>query len=63
MQEIELKKCPYCGGEAHVYSTESCTQNKMYYGVDCDSDECIVHTMVADYETAEEAIEAWNRRV
>ena len=62
MKEVELLKCPFCGGEAHVYSCKSEILNKTFYAIDCDSNECIVHTMVADYSSAKEAIEAWNRR-
>ena len=67
MQNNESKKkmllsCPFCGGEAHIYNCKSSISNRTYYGIDCDSNECIVHTMAADYSTEEEAIEAWNRR-
>lgn len=54
----EIKSCPFCGGEAKSYST-----NRGFWGVDCESNECFTHTMVADYITEEEAIEAWNTRV
>ncbi len=51
MQENELKPCPFCGGEA-----EWATKGKHW--IMCSS--CGVETQYC--ETAEEAIEAWNRR-
>ncbi len=69
MQNKESKKklpkllsCPFCGGEAHVYRSESKILGETFYAIDCDSNECIVHTMVADYSTEKEAIEHWNTR-
>lgn len=48
----ELKKCPFCGGEAELYMKEDvcflcCSE------CDCQARQC---------ETEEEAIEAWNTR-
>ena len=43
----KLKKCPFCGGEAEIF------------WVICK--ECTAETK--DFDTKEEAIEAWNRRV
>ena len=57
MSNTELKPCPFCGGKAKAYVTI-----RGFYGVDCDSNECITHTMVANYDTKEIAIEEWNRR-
>lgn len=63
----KLKSCPFCGGEAEVFD----------YNIKCDfyedkEDEFIAPYTVhckrnccflgKDYETKEEAIEAWNRR-
>ena len=53
----ELKKCPFCGGKADTYSSI-----RGFWSVDCESNECITHTMVTNYDTREEAIEAWNNR-
>ena len=53
----ELRKCPFCGGEATIY--EDRHENIIYgYNVACDN--CCA-TIFAD--TEEEAIEAWNKRV
>lgn len=52
---IELKPCPFCGGEASLITISS---DNRYFAVcdDCDNrtNECF---------EVEEAIEAWNRRV
>ena len=58
----ELKKCPFCGSKAYAYKSKNFLGQE-YWGIECESNECIVHTMVADYSTKEEAIEAWNKRV
>ena len=50
----ELRKCPFCGGEAETYSYYF---NEWYIGcVECSCD-------LGVFDTKEEAIEAWNRRV
>lgn len=56
----ELKKCPFCGGEAEVSfykSTES-------WYVECalSKGSCATIPCTYPYSTKEEAIEAWNRR-
>ncbi len=58
----ELKKCPFCGGEAYLYKSENLLGD-LFFGVDCGSNECIVHTMTAEYPTEEKAIKAWDNRV
>ena len=62
-----LKKCPFCGGEA-ILHTHKFNMNKTFtlktFTVDCSNKNCIASCMVgADFDTTEEAIEAWNRRV
>lgn len=54
--ELKLKPCPFCGGEAfaHMLGNEIA---KGYY-IACD--ECGAKTIVFGYEA--DAIEAWNRR-
>lgn len=56
----ELKKCPFCGGEAEfirsVYSRDwkvSCAMSRT----------CYVIPSTDFFETKEEAVIAWNRRV
>ena len=53
----ELKPCPFCGGEAKVFGNYEDTN----YHVNCTNDECGC-CWVANYETEEEAIEAWKGR-
>ena len=56
----ELKPCPFCGGKAflseYLYSCEPgrCTTQFVEFN-GC-------HTTTYEYNTEEEAIEAWNRR-
>lgn len=49
---MELKPCPFCGGEASptVYKNEAVVEC-----IDCDARTGI-------FDTEEEAVEAWNRR-
>ena len=51
----ELKPCPFCGGEAEIEMDDCWYWN---YHVFCQ--ECKIGTDY--YNTADEAIEAWNRR-
>jgi Lar family restriction alleviation protein len=51
----ELKKCPFCGGEAKIYTMDSCKLEMVVCIV------CKAHSALCYSE--EEAIEAWNRRV
>ena len=48
----KLMKCPVCGGEAEIVGYK-------IFWVTCK--ECTAETK--DFDTKEEAIEAWNRRV
>lgn len=52
-EEPVLKPCPFCGGEAGI------TAVGWRWTIKCDT--CYVETEL--YETPEEAVEAWNRRV
>lgn len=54
---VELKPCPFCGGEARLIEGEEwayiqCTQMKMHRAMFCDGDN----------NCDEEAVEQWNRR-
>lgn len=59
MKKIELKPCPFCGGEADLSDTAVRTkQGKKLWSVECM--ECGV---ILDRESREDALEAWNNRV
>lgn len=60
MSEIKLKPCPFCGGIASLRTVDITG----HYFVDCDVTKgfCEVMPSTWEYETKEEAIEAWNRR-
>lgn len=65
MEEIKLKECPFCGGEAElVYSNDNHKQPyiRCKFGV-MQNPKCSASRMYQwDYETEEEAIKAWNKR-
>ena len=50
----ELRKCPFCGGEADTYPYDF---SGWYIG--CSECSCDLGV----FDTKEEAIEAWNKRV
>ena len=54
-ETVQLKLCPFCGGEAEI----RVGYNHTY--VRCSTPECYVRTR--RYKTVEEAVESWNRRV
>lgn len=54
----KLKPCPFCGGTAMV------SLNSVYGFVPwCENPDCILNDLTHGYNSVEEAIEAWNRRV
>ena len=62
-QKLELKPCPFCGGEAEICVAHwdfenDCPVNGSGYGVECK--DCLTST--DEYETQEKAAQAWNRR-
>ena len=61
----ELKKCPFCGGEAIIHTVEANTHVFAKQMTDYGGGtfiECRKCTCALSGETEEEAIEAWNRR-
>lgn len=58
MAETELLSCPFCGGEAEV--KYGCWDYNCYL-VECKS--CAGTVIDTRWDSPEEAIEAWNRRV
>lgn len=51
----QIKNCPFCGSEGKVYGGK-------YKRVFCKNDKCILGVVALGDETAEKAIETWNRR-
>ena len=61
--EKELKPCPFCGNFATVYQTKYPNGGKPYVICCLHTKDCYLDDAIeADFETEEEAIEAWNRR-
>ena len=58
MNNVVLKPCPFCGGEAkimkHLFNNQSTS-----YGVKCKR--CLAETFQF-FKSREKAVEAWNRR-
>ena len=64
---IELKPCPFCGGEASLYGGTNFETARSAYYVECSDPLCPVcpTTPTADliaYKTEAKAAEAWNTR-
>lgn len=62
----EIKKCPFCGGEAKVRRDDMRRGEKEIVYVRCTSCHATGHKFVedGDYDDySDKAIEAWNRRV
>lgn len=54
----ELRKCPFCGGEARIERTDCIGSINYHYGycIQCGA-------RTDEYATKKGAIEAWNKRV
>ena len=57
MKDIELKTCPFCGSKANTGHWNGHKKYDNYFLVMCTH--CFARTVG---KTAEEAIEAWNKR-
>lgn len=56
---MELKPCPFCGGEAILRNFDGAD-----YKCECTNNFCQASYMIGmNYDTEEDAIEAWNRRI
>ena len=57
---IELKPCPFCGNSAFVTEYDYTIDNGYIplYVVECNG----CHAQTFEYDSMEEASEAWNRR-
>ena len=56
MSEIKLLPCPFCGGEAKLYSGIG------YAVVGCKKEDCQGSACCYKYNSKKEAIEQWNTR-
>ena len=57
---IDLKPCPFCGGEAILIKIQN---TAIYsYHVRCNGNDCGVYVATCNRDTAEEAIKIWNHR-
>ena len=61
IEEMEkLKPCPFCGSKAVLRKKA----NLETYIVECTNGFCPASYMIGnDYETEEEAVEVWNKRI
>lgn len=65
MENIELRECPFCGGEAYTYTALGNKHNgirKEYWLVHCKKCGLNYPTSLNPCFTETEAIKAWNRR-
>ena len=59
----ELKPCPFCGGKATLIKTRAYTTGAVLYHVWHHELKCTMREMrTENHETADLAIESWNRR-
>ena len=61
MSEIELKHCPFCGGEAELREVKH-IPNGLDYTPRCKDPSCCGR-LTKKYSTKNLAIKMWNRRV
>lgn len=58
----KLKPYPFCGNKAMMIKMRYHDELPFVYSVECANSICSCKPSTLDYETEEEAIEAWNRR-
>lgn len=57
---VELKPCPFCGGEALLRENKNSFVPRFY--VRCGNKDCSVVCSTCNRDTQEEAANLWNRR-
>lgn len=57
----ELKRCPFCGGEAVVSSFGR--EGDEHFWIECSNAFCPVSPETCEFGSEADAIAAWNRRV
>lgn len=64
--ENKLLPCPFCGGEAKLWSHHYAEEDLTLWQVRCNRDflrkKCYMNDSFVTFGTEEEAIEAWNTR-
>jgi len=58
---IKPLPCPFCGKDPEIDKYK--LQSVMIWNVGCMNDDCLVDVETADFESEEDAINAWNQRV
>lgn len=59
--DINLKPCPFCGGDAIVREFNA-PDGSIMYSARCASGKCLIKPMTGWTYTKQRAIDAWNRR-
>lgn len=58
---MDLKPCPFCGGESLVYTTDH--HNRDYFDIGCNTESCIMRCgSDIQYSVKNDAVKAWNKR-
>lgn len=60
--DINLKPCPFCGGQVEIEMHEDASR-RCKYGIECKNYNCEIQPFTAWYAVKEDCIDAWNRRV
>lgn len=58
-KKIDLLPCPFCGGEADIYSYR---RSGPWYRIRCSGDGCPINPMTYSRRTLEQAAADWNHR-
>ena len=58
MPEIKLKPCPFCGGEAEMFSWQAHINDEYHLNLVCTT----CGAGFQDVSSKEDALKAWNRR-
>lgn len=63
--DVSVKPCPFCGEEGAVMAVYEWVlgAKRVKYVPMCMNMQCFLNFNTMGFETAEKAIEAWNRRV
>lgn len=64
--ENGLKPCPFCGKAPDIFTggfIDEYGDDSRYYMIACRNKECVCEPDTWEYDTEEEAIEVWNRRI